>query len=127
MSSVTVIEARYGGTYEGGRWVAFPVPPDRVPDAAFGDDNTCQEFYIKPPFPVGAGDSPEAARADLEAKRAAFDDESDLEALRRVLALTPERRAILEKMLTNEVPAPRTFGFGEWRDFQQEEWTARWA
>jgi hypothetical protein len=64
---LTVLRARYSGTYEGGKWVAFKDKPDIVADAT-GDDLTCASFFrlygsLKP---IGRGDSPEAAIRDLD-------------------------------------------------------------
>src|SRR5260370_17595963 len=32
---VTITPDRYGGTYSGGAWLAFPLPPFEVPDGPF--------------------------------------------------------------------------------------------
>lgn len=37
--------ARYGGVYEGGRWLAFPCQVDEVPEDALGDDVACAEWW----------------------------------------------------------------------------------
>jgi hypothetical protein len=39
--SVTIFRTRYGGTYEGGDWAAFPLGPSQVPDEPIADDVTC--------------------------------------------------------------------------------------
>ena len=92
---VTIIRSRYGGVYEGGRWVAFLCSHEEVPEGAIGDDVECAEFWAlasagryrisdwralaetPPPVPrdpsgghcrvlnVGAGRTPDAALASL--------------------------------------------------------------
>ena len=65
---ITIFMTRYGGTFEGGVWAALPL--DFVDDMAAledaqGGDYDCQEFWLNPPCPVGVGDGPESALADL--------------------------------------------------------------
>jgi hypothetical protein len=62
---VTVVTARYGGTYEPGRWLAFPLDPSRIPPAFAGEDVECMSFWSDYDEPVGGGDSPDDAYADL--------------------------------------------------------------
>jgi hypothetical protein len=64
---VTVAQARYGGIYEGGRWVAFLVAPWHVPEDAFGDDVTCANWWDSPSnsAKVGRGNTPDEAVHDL--------------------------------------------------------------
>ena len=42
---VTITRARYGGTYSGSRWHAWALRPDEVPDAAYGSDTVCAQFW----------------------------------------------------------------------------------
>jgi len=97
----TIITTRYQGAYEGGRWAALDCSFEEVPLAAIGDDIECAEFWNRahagayetgdfrawvearagPPeargraprriLNVGAGDTPEAALAALQARRLA--------------------------------------------------------
>ena len=68
---VTIIQTRYGGTYEGGAWAAFPIHLERVPDDAVGNDVVCVTWWADHGNTVGVGATPDAALADLEAKIAA--------------------------------------------------------
>lgn len=63
---VTIITSRYGGTYEGGTWIAFHA--DYVPREAVGDDITCSQFFSANSWFIGIGDSPDEAYADLKHK-----------------------------------------------------------
>jgi hypothetical protein len=73
---VTIVQARYGGSYEGGlgaaAWLAFPVSPHRLQDEPWaewnGSDIPCAEFWgtvNAESWPVGRGVSPSAAHDDL--------------------------------------------------------------
>jgi hypothetical protein len=68
---VTIITTRYGGTYEGGAWAAFPIHPERVPDDAVANDVVCVNWWGEYGHTVGVGATPDAALADLEGKIAA--------------------------------------------------------
>ena len=60
---VTIVRARYGGVYEGGSWLAFPVGPDILNKEPWdGGDIQCGQFFesIKD-FPVGKGLNPSLA------------------------------------------------------------------
>lgn len=61
---VTIIAARYSGTYEGAAWVAFN--EYHVPDDAQADDVTCAVFFGSYDKPLGRGRTPDAALRDLE-------------------------------------------------------------
>jgi len=76
---VTVVQARYGGGYEGGfgsaAWLAFPVAPHRLSDEAWrdwnGSDVECMVWWDRvrsEDWPVGRGSDPSAAHADLIAR-----------------------------------------------------------
>ena len=70
----SISRARYGGSCEGGKWVAFPLDPEQVPHDAFvGDDPRAIWFWCGGDYDeesvgtyyVGRGDTPNAALADL--------------------------------------------------------------
>lgn len=60
---VVIYRTRYNGTYEGCQWAAFNL--DVVPEAAYADDVTCLSFWRAPGMPVGKGNTPDEAHADL--------------------------------------------------------------
>lgn len=65
---VTIVRARYGGIYEPGQWIAFPLLPENLPPEHDADDVTCMTFwedYKRNHQPVGGGDTPDAALEDL--------------------------------------------------------------
>ncbi|MEA2660566.1 MAG: hypothetical protein QOH08_138 [Chloroflexota bacterium] len=68
---VTIVQTRYGGIYEGGRWAAFLLRPEELPTDAFGGDIVCVPWWADFGDAVGVGATPDAALADLEAKHAA--------------------------------------------------------
>ena len=61
---VTITRARYGGMYEPGEWLAFPLPPSGLPYEWDADDVTCLRFW-ETRHDVGGGSSPDEALADL--------------------------------------------------------------
>ena len=67
---VTIVQARYGGIYEPGPWLAFPNDPGQLPQDWDGGDVLCARFWGDPRrrAETGAGDCPQAAYADLVAK-----------------------------------------------------------
>jgi hypothetical protein len=67
---VTIVEARYGGIYEPGKWLAFPGHPGDLPSDWDAGDVLCAEFWRTRRNEVGGGDSPDAALADLRRKQA---------------------------------------------------------
>lgn len=64
---VTITPDRYGGTYSGGAWLAFPLHPSEVPDDPFGGDVFAATWWdeLGDRVPVGRGDSPSGAYDDL--------------------------------------------------------------
>lgn len=63
---VTIIQARYGGSYEGDAWCAFHCYSHEVPSDATADDITCFTFWTsKAAELVGRGSTPNDALADL--------------------------------------------------------------
>lgn len=74
---VTIVQARYGGSYEGGfggsgDWLAFPVNPWELAEPAWedwcGSDVECMKWWDRAAtekWPIGHGASPDAAYTDL--------------------------------------------------------------
>lgn len=62
-----ITAARYGGCYEGGEWLAFAFLPDD--NEAFSGDNPCMNWWeAREDMPIGRGDTPNDALADLKAR-----------------------------------------------------------
>lgn len=76
----TIIPARYGGVYEGARWLAFHCDPGDIPEGATGDDVECAGWWAdlaeglvqiksyhgkSQQLQVGKADSPDEALLDL--------------------------------------------------------------
>lgn len=61
----TIIRARYGGVYEGGAWIAFPLHPEEVPANATGGDVECAMWFSDPTVVTGRGETPDEALATL--------------------------------------------------------------
>ncbi|KOU61624.1 hypothetical protein ADK57_27330 [Streptomyces sp. MMG1533] len=64
---VTLIESRYGGAYEPGPWLAFPCPPDDLPNGWDEQDVPCMRFWKANPGAAGGGRTPAEAYAALMA------------------------------------------------------------
>ena len=79
MYPVTITPARYSGVYEGGKWVAFNLYPEDLPEAAFDDDVTCMTWWSSFDKYVGIGSTPNEALADLKIKS----EQKDFDALNR--------------------------------------------
>lgn len=62
---LTIISTRYGGTYEGGKFVAFPCEEWAIPDDVQGGDVECMAWWDRYAEGVGRGATPDAALADL--------------------------------------------------------------
>jgi|GEM_PF-3021848 len=62
----TIINDRYGGSYSGGWWLAFPLEHIEVPDEVNGCDRACASFWDQYTGPVGKGGSPEEAFDNLK-------------------------------------------------------------
>jgi hypothetical protein len=77
LQPITLVETRYGGTYEGGRWAAFAKPEFYVPygsdpatrtmppDGAFAEDPVAHLWWLENADRVGVGSLPGEALADL--------------------------------------------------------------
>jgi hypothetical protein len=65
---VTIVEARYGGIYEPGKWLAFPMLPP-LPEDWNAGDTACMDFWRERGHEVGGGDTPDEALADLRRKQ----------------------------------------------------------
>lgn len=66
---VTIVLARYGGTYEGGKWLAFPLDHFDLPGDWQGGDSECNTFWQNYPNLVGKGKTPDEAHQDLISKQ----------------------------------------------------------
>lgn len=62
---LTIIQDRYNGIYSGGKFTAWNLYPDELPEEAFGDDVTCRCFWADQEIMVGRGDTPDEALAML--------------------------------------------------------------
>jgi hypothetical protein len=62
---VTIVRSRYGGTYEPGEWIAFPVWPENLPPEWNADDVTCIRFFEERRGQFGGGKTPQEAWEDL--------------------------------------------------------------
>ena len=69
---VTIVMARYRGTYEGARWLAFPIGADDLADSDYAaEDIECMLFFEEckeRKLPIGRGETPDNAMADLRAR-----------------------------------------------------------
>ena len=66
---VTIVKDRYSGCYSGGKWIAWNLHLEDIPNAWDDDDYTCAGFWGSEHIwarPVGKGNTPEEALADLE-------------------------------------------------------------
>ena len=61
----TILKDRYGGTYSGGKWVAFNLYEYDLPDGWNSSDCECCEFWIHYNKPFGLGDTPDSAYKNL--------------------------------------------------------------
>ncbi len=61
----TIVEARYGGAYEGAEYLAFPCNDNELPEGWDGDDITCHDFWFYNKDPVGKGSTAKEAKEDL--------------------------------------------------------------
>jgi hypothetical protein len=61
----TIIPSRYGGVYEDGEWLAFPLHFAKVPTVVYGGDPYCAKFFAETDLPIGRGDTPQDAYENL--------------------------------------------------------------
>lgn len=104
---IIIREARYGGTYEGGVWVAFSNAETGLPESAFGDDNECLSFWKSTRSDlVGRGNTPNDAYDDLIYRHATYTGPSrpnGMQLLQRTNEATavcsdPQIRALLHEI-----------------------------
>jgi hypothetical protein len=69
---VTIVMARYRGTYEGDRWLAFPIGAEDLSDSDYAaEDIECMLFFEEGEdrkLAIGRGETPDKAMADLRAR-----------------------------------------------------------
>lgn len=63
---LTVVNDRYNGTYSGGKYTAWKLYPWGIPEAVFGDDNSCWDYFRSTHDIYGCGDTPDEAVIDLK-------------------------------------------------------------
>lgn len=61
---LTIVQTRYSGIYEGGKWAAFPADPNDLPEGAFDGDVDCSIWWLEHGADVGIGNTPDAALID---------------------------------------------------------------
>lgn len=62
---ITIVADRYGGTYSGGKWLAFNIDYHKLPVDIDGDDITCANFWKSYKGKVGKGISSKDALKNL--------------------------------------------------------------
>lgn len=77
--TVTVIQARYGGSCEGGEWICFPCAFYEVPQEAVGGDGDAMDFWEGSAMAaavalIGRGATPNEAEADMRRRWATVAD-----------------------------------------------------
>ena len=66
---LTIIASRYSGTYEGGKYLAFPLCATRLDEEIYGDDTDCDWWFTEYRLePIGRGATPDKALKDLRAR-----------------------------------------------------------
>ena len=70
---LTIVMDRYTGVYSGGRFTAWNLDPDEVPEDICADDVSTSEFfndirYKRRDFIYGIGETPDEAAMDLYTK-----------------------------------------------------------
>jgi hypothetical protein len=109
LDPVTIVPDRYSGTYSGAPWLAFPLNPSDVPDEPSGGDIIAATWWAQAgDVPVGRGDTPDHAHADL---------------LRRLEAIEPAHKHPPASKLSNETwtwelrwpSGKKTTAFRSWR------------
>lgn len=65
---LTIIADRYDGTYSGGKYLAFNMDFDEMPEEIIGDDVSCCNIFYRPDFVYGKGETITEAYMDLVSK-----------------------------------------------------------
>jgi hypothetical protein len=69
---VTIVMSRYEGTYEGARWLAFPVGAEDLADSDYAaEDVECMSFFAEcetRQVPIGRGPTPDDALENLRTR-----------------------------------------------------------
>ena len=63
---LTIVMDRYTGTYSGGKFLAFNLDFDEIPEEVNGGDVTCANFFYSTDIVYGRGDTPNEAYEDLQ-------------------------------------------------------------
>ena len=61
---VTIVRSRYGGIYEGAKWLAFNLDPEELESHAKGwdgGDGECSGFFYTTKLSIGRGETPDLA------------------------------------------------------------------
>ncbi len=72
---VTIVSDRYDGTYSNGKWLAFQLDPENIPEEIGSSDPDEMIFWLEhtdEKLPVGKGNSPNEALEDLKPKLIAY-------------------------------------------------------
>lgn len=64
---ITIISSRYRGVYEGAKFLAFNLNFFEIPDAVYGDDISCCDWFCEESvnYQIGKGSTPDEAYNDL--------------------------------------------------------------
>ena len=65
---LTIVLDRYNGTYSGGKYTAWNLCPDEVPEDISLDDVSVRDFFQECNIPYGIGSTPNEAITDLATK-----------------------------------------------------------
>ena len=70
---LTIVMDRYTGVYSGGKFTAWNLDPDEIPEDICADDNSASEFfndirYRSRYYTYGIGETPDEAAMDLYVK-----------------------------------------------------------
>lgn len=80
---LTIIADRYTGCYSGGKFTAWPLYNDDIPEEPCGDDYTAMKFWEKYKYPVGIGDTLQEAYEDLLPKVDKWQEENSIKSQKR--------------------------------------------
>ena len=65
---LTIVADRYSGIYSGGRFIAWNLSIDEIPEAIYSDDCSCSEFWANNRIVCGKGRTVSESLADLYIK-----------------------------------------------------------